>query len=167
MEAILEAHLLDDAQSDLIKALASSVRVQQTAKAPVTRMNHIAEEALRTHASWLELQDIPQPIVRSQRAIKESPRLSPVAMDKGARRAVVPPMSPLSSPLLLTATKPPPPKASFGDDIFSMEDDAVPTLNIGQSQSPPAGYTLPPPAWKSKPAQTPTRYVLSVMQRAF
>jgi hypothetical protein len=165
MEAILESHLLDGMQNDLIKDLSTFVRKQQAGKSPVTRSNLLVENALRRAADWLELQDIPQPLIRRQRTAKDSPKLSPVGLDKSTlpRRPSGPVASSLPNPPLASVTKSSSPKPTQGEDIFAMEDeivDAIPALNIGQPQAHTVGYTISTPAWKSKSAQTPARCVL-------
>ncbi|KAF8589240.1 hypothetical protein K439DRAFT_1527185 [Ramaria rubella] len=158
LEPIMESRLLDATPPDLIKSLSAFVRTRQAAKSPATRSNLIAETALRNAAAWLEMQDIPAPIVRTQRLVRDSPKLSPIVVDRGdrpgaARRASLPP----GSPAALGKPSPPrTPKPALGDDIFAMEDvvtDTIPALNIGQPQTPPPSYVVPRAAWKASPVQ--------------
>lgn len=148
LEAIMESRLLDDMHPDLIHTLSVFVRSLQADMSPIMRSNLIAETALRKASSWLELQDIPQPLVRSQWHAKDSPKLGPSSSDQSifSRRTSLPAVSPLSSPALDPTVRQLPPrtsKANQGDEIFVMDVpiDTIPTLHIGQPESPG-------PAWK-------------------
>jgi inhibitor of Bruton tyrosine kinase len=163
LEAIVESRFIDDMHPDLIKSLSVFVRSRQAKKSPIVRSNLIAETALRKASSWLELQDIPQPLVRSPWHAKDSPKLNPVSSDQSIfpRRTSLPGVSPLSSPALdATARQSPPrtPKPNQGDDIFVMDVpvDTIPTLHIGQAESP-GNYVVPVQAWKSKPSYGSSR----------
>ena len=163
LEAIMEGRLLDDMHPDLIKSLSTFVQSRQADMSPVTRSNLIAKTALHRSSSWLELQDIPQPMVRGQWHAKESPKLGPSVADQSSipRRTSVPAGSPLSSPALdATARQSPPrtPKPSQVDDIFVMDVpvDTLPTLDIGQPATP-VNYSAPGQAWKSKSSHGPSK----------
>lgn len=127
LECLLESRLFDDTAPDLIKRLSIFVRSEQAKKLPVSRSNRLVDEATTKNIEWLKLQDIPQPIVRSSKAIlaiRYSPRLSPVAPTIGkpnARRS--PPTAPVT---------PPPSKAidRLGDEIFAMDDEQIPALSL-------------------------------------
>ena len=164
MEAIMESRFLDSMQSELIEGLSGFVRKRQAEMSPVMRLNMMVEDAMRRNTEWLGLQDIPQPLVRNQRLMKESPKLCPVRLSKAAlpRHASGPIASPLSSPPPASLTKLDRPKLAQGDEIFTMEDEAVeaiPVLNIGQPRMPPSEFTVPTTAWKSTSAQDSPRYV--------
>ena len=65
METFLESRLLDDIPYSLVKQLSKFVRQRQLEKAPFSRGAAFVDTAMRKHAAWLDLQDIPEIIVRS------------------------------------------------------------------------------------------------------
>jgi hypothetical protein len=65
METFLESRLLDDIPYSLVKQLSKFVRQRQMEKAPFSRGSMFVDKAMRKHAEWLALQDIPETIVRS------------------------------------------------------------------------------------------------------
>ncbi|KAF8528711.1 hypothetical protein JB92DRAFT_2862754 [Gautieria morchelliformis] len=159
LEALMESHFLDNMDEDLMEGLSVFVRSRQADKSPIMRSNLIAETALRNASTWLELQDLPQPVIRSHPLARNSPKLDPVGYDQSTpRRSSVPTRSPLPSPALRDVTRYSPPRTP-ADEIFAMEDvhvDSIPTLHIGQPQSPTA-YTVPGHAWKSKSRYEPAK----------
>ena len=165
LEAIMESRFLDEMHPDLVMALSVFVRSRQTEKSPIMRSNVIVETALRKASSWLELQDLPQPIIRSRWSVREPSSKSDFpASDQPnlPRRSLVSTGSPLSSPILgATVRQSPPrtPKQGQAEDIFPMDFpvDSIPTLYIGQPQTPAANHTAPGQAWKSKSPQVPPK----------
>jgi inhibitor of Bruton tyrosine kinase len=163
LEALMESHFLDNMDEDLMKSLSGFVRSRQADKSPIMRSNVIAETALRNASTWLELQDLPQPVIRNYPLARNSPKLDPVGYDQSmARRASGPTRSPLPSPTLRAGTRHSPPRTpgpNQGDEIFAMEDvhvDSIPTLHIGHPQTP-TDYTVPGQAWKSKSRSEPAK----------
>ncbi|KAF8521208.1 hypothetical protein BU17DRAFT_88097 [Hysterangium stoloniferum] len=153
LEGLMETRLLDrehehqqgaESNTHLISALGTFIRARQADNAPFTHGHAkvIMDEALKKHAKWLEEQDIPGPIVRSQgqRSLKEknSPRLVPSARRVSGGLRGSPPIGAGSG------------GPAAGDDIFVMEDVSgmgesgaiIPPLNIG----PGVGLPGPPPA---------------------
>jgi inhibitor of Bruton tyrosine kinase len=87
METLLESQMLDDLTPDLVDQLGCFIRRQQTGKSPISRSNVLVNKAMANHADWLALQDIPQPIVRSNRhGFHKSPNLSPPSPRRIPRR---------------------------------------------------------------------------------
>ena len=164
LEAIMESHFLDDTQPELIKALSGFVRSRQAEKSPIMRSNTIVETALRKASSWLKLQDLPQPLVRTQWSGRDSLKLDAATPDQSSfpRRASIPAQSPFSSPILSATIKQSPPrtpKPGQGDDIFHMDDipvNSIPTLHIGRPQTP-SNYAVQGQAWKPKSPHVPTK----------
>lgn len=139
LESMLESRILDVMSPTLIRQLSCFVREMQTAKSPITRRNLLGKLAMDRHAEWLSLQDLPSPIVRSNKQLmrRDSARLSPPAPSSRVQRPVrVTPSAP--KPEVLSA-----PVGS--DDIFTMDDvDLVPVVNSDQSS--------PSAPWKSTSA---------------
>lgn len=148
LECLLENRLLEDMNMDLISQLAKAIRVEQTKKLPVSRSGRLVDEALKKHADWLGLQDIPQPIARSSKSIlapRQSPRLSPsyVNIAKATPRTPRTPHKSIpESPVFV------PKHGDAVDDIFSMDDEGIPPLSIG---SPGPSGLLPTASAKEGP----------------
>lgn len=154
MECLLESRLFDDMTPELIKELSIFVQQQQEKKLPISRSNILVDVALADNADWLKIQDIPQPIVRSTKAIvaiRQSPRLSPVAnVGKLTRRSSL--VQGVSPPL------PSPPMKALAEGrletegVFSMDDETIPTLSLepssGSAQAVPSRQPTTP--WKAK-----------------
>lgn len=144
METLLESRMLDDLSTALIKQLSMFVRARQAEKLPFTRSGQLIAEALKKHAAWLELQDIPQPIVRTaaRGPLGRSPKLSPVNLGKLARRMSG---ARLPSPASPTINYQAAPSAAGGasgagaDEIFVMDDETIPPLDL--AQPPPKEQT--------------------------
>ncbi|KZO89805.1 hypothetical protein CALVIDRAFT_523501 [Calocera viscosa TUFC12733] len=137
LESIMESRLLDEMPHDLLNRLGEHVRSMQAEQSPVARSGILVDEAMKTHANWLLLEDFPQPMQRSwKKMIKQSPRLSPIN-----------PMSPKISPMIKPRTSPPsnktahfkPPPVSMPDDggIFAMDED------VETSRIPPISLDVP------------------------
>lgn len=167
LECLLENRILEDMDMDLIAQLAKAIRVEQAKKLNVSRSNRLVDQAMKKHAEWLELQDIPQPIIRSSKAIlapKQSPRLSPTnpSVSKPLRTPRTPTMSIPESPVYA-----PKRDDTTSDDIFSMDDDSIPPLSLGSptptgilsaavtKDTPPRGSQAP--AWKA-PSTPASKY---------
>jgi hypothetical protein len=93
---------------DLLKRISSAVRTEQSNKALVTRSSFFVDRAMEKYGDWLRLQDIPQPIARTQ-PIKNR-------LEVSQRRSI--PDSPAPMPI----------SRSVSEDIFPMD---------GVSSSPP------------------------------
>ncbi|KAF8316609.1 hypothetical protein DL93DRAFT_745756 [Clavulina sp. PMI_390] len=134
LECLLENRILEDMHIDLVAQLAMAIQGEQAKKLNVSRSNRLVNEALEKHAEWLKLQDIPQPIIRSSKAIlapKHSPRLSPTTVNVGKTPRRSPKVLPGSPPVrALTSTK----EEGLGDDIFDMDDDPIPPLSLSSPE---------------------------------
>lgn len=167
LECLLENRILEDMDIDLIAQLAKAIQGEQAKKLNVSKSNRLVSQALEKHAEWLKLQDIPQPIIRSSRAIlapRHSPRLSPTATGVGKphpRSPRVLPHSPVHKP-----RKDDP----LGDDIFEMDEDPIPPLSLGSPEvTGPLTMTtsnelavkpaVSIPAWKA-PSVPASKYVI-------
>lgn len=132
LECLLENRILEDMDMDLIGQLAKAIRAEQAKKLHISRSNCLVNQALEKHADWLKLQDIPQPIVRSSKAIlapRQSPRLSPTAPAIGKPATRSPPRSIPESPMNRHRKD-----DNVGDDIFEMDEEHIPPLNLGSPQ---------------------------------
>lgn len=158
MECLLENRLVEDMDFDLIAQLGKAVRKEQSQKLPVSRSALLVNRGLEKHAGWLALQDIPQPIPRSSKAIlapRHSPRLSPttptVSKPSLTRPLKIVPESPKAQSKVDKVTS---------DDVFVMDDEGIPPLFIGSPErtitissdliQPSASRSAASPAWKAK-----------------
>jgi len=155
METLLESQMLDDMPPALIKQLSQFVRQKQSEKAPVSRSNLLVDKALKRQAGWLALQDIPQPIVRTNRfpARKDSSGLPSPSPNRRAHQPSVNGSLP-SSPTI--GSQPAPRPSLPGDDIFIMDDaDALPSSNMDHATQPQSrpkdvkDVTGPVAVWKA------------------
>lgn len=126
MESLLEARLLDDLSPWHVKQLVGVVQGYQAAKSPFSRsqLPVICATSVIKHREWLSVQDIPNTIVRSQaRALqKQSPKVS--------RKASQQPASPRTPSLPSVATARTPLLANASEDLFCMDENLVPPLNL-------------------------------------
>lgn len=118
LETLLESHMLDDLAPDLVKQLAAYIREEQARKAPLARSTVLVDSAMEKHHEWLENEDFPAAIVRTN-----GPRPPPIR-----KRSTVFAMEP--SPSIRS-------KVDTDDDgIFAMDGvDPIPPLNLGQQAS--------------------------------
>ena len=126
METLLEARVLDDLSPWHLKQLAGAVQERQAAKSPGSRLQlpFRLATSINEHREWLSVQDIPNPIVRSQ--LKAQPKPSP----KASRRASQQPASP-QTPSMPSVTMPRTPLlANMSEDLFCMDEVLVPPLNL-------------------------------------
>lgn len=133
LECLLESRLLDEMAPDLVSQLASFIRSEQAKKLPISRSNRLIDDAMLKNVDWLMLQDIPQPIVRSSKAIlaiRNSPQLSPVATTMGKPNRPSPPPTTPVTPSALKGVDP------LGDGIFTMDDDPIPALSLDGPTTP-------------------------------
>lgn len=151
MEALLESQMLDDLTPDLVEQLGGFVRHLQTKKSPISRSNALVNKAMETYADWLALQDIPQPIVRSNRhgPHKSSPIASPPSPSKMISRQPSRLLSPVSGPI----GGHPDPRRSIqaSDGILTVDDSDTfhtPTLDPLRR---PSSDSLAVSAWKGAP----------------
>ncbi|KAG9308137.1 hypothetical protein JVU11DRAFT_12491 [Chiua virens] len=124
MEMLLESRILDDLDLRVVRKLSEHARAQQATHSPVSRSDKLGHAALEKHKDWLALQDIPVPIISSQKVFtaKDSPRTSAPG---SARKTVGRQLwlySPTPSPVLRPSATPQPP---LGDEIFAMDDADV------------------------------------------
>lgn len=148
METLLEGRLLEELTPDLVKQLSKFVRQKQAEKAPITRQNKLVEKAMLNFGDWLALQDIPAPIVPSQRVgpLRDSPKMSPPTPFKKGRKPLghgSPVVRPQIAPHPIAATP-------SNDDIFIM-DEVVPSLTLEPTASSRPLDISPKPVgtWKS------------------
>jgi hypothetical protein len=133
LECLLENRILEDMAMDLIGQLAKAIQAEQAKKLHISRSNDLVNQALKKHADWLKLQDIPQPIARSSKAIlapRQSPRLSPTAPAIGKLVTRSPPRSIPESPV-----DRPRGCDDVGDGIFEMDEEHIPPLTLGSPQA--------------------------------
>lgn len=168
--------MLDDLHPHVVRQLSTFVQSQQERKLPLTRSNTMFDRAIEAHGDWLALQDIPQPIVRAvtKAALRQSPRLSPVALGskRNGRPSYGPPspsVSPRVSPSQVNtsitgssvrAAEP----AVAGDEVFMMDDEAhedIPPISLSSpAPGPPVSQPVPFSAnspWKVKVSQISAR----------
>ena len=126
METLLEARLLDDLSPWHIKQLVGAVQGHQAAKSPFSRLQLpvIRATSLNQHREWLAVQDIPNPIVRSQ------PKALPKPSPKASRKASQQPASPRTPSMPSVVTPRTPLLANASEDLFCMDENFVPPLNL-------------------------------------
>ncbi|KAH7907312.1 hypothetical protein BJ138DRAFT_1092865 [Hygrophoropsis aurantiaca] len=139
LEMLLESTMLDDLAPPVIAGLAEYVRKEQERKAPVSRSNKLARDALEKHAEWLATQDIPGPFVPSHthkyaNTNKDSPTAKKSRLPSlGHTPMVSPTLRPQRSLRVLGGRDP------AGDDLFAMDDaDAVPALDLSKAEPGPS-----------------------------
>lgn len=146
IETLLEGRYLSDLPHDLIRELSSFIRDQQFKKFPGTRSSHFIDRAMGKFGSWLALQDIPQPLVRSAQAhayTRQSPTMSPVmsgskALGRHSSPRILPSSSPRTSSILRDDEHP--------GHLFSMDGDpAIFTPNQQGESGSSSGVGVP---WK-------------------
>ncbi|KIJ35076.1 hypothetical protein M422DRAFT_233046 [Sphaerobolus stellatus SS14] len=167
LEAIMESRLLDrTAEFDvecLIPALGAFIRARQADGAPVTRAGLLVDEIMERHRAWVEVQDIPGPVLRTaMTGKKEGRRASSASLPK--------------SPVIVAS--PGGGVAGAGDDIFAMdlmggEANASAGGGIGSGEaSAGAGvgvgtYVAPKAAWKARAvSELPKVDMKSIMAEA-
>ena len=130
LETLLESRMLDDLPADLIKQFSAFIREEQQRKSPLSRSTRLVDAAMAKNKAWLELQDFPQPIVRSVTTARPPP--------VGRKRSVG--ASPVDSPAVRPLTSCRPTQAvqaqdGADDGVFVMDGvDAIPPLSLGQPQ---------------------------------
>jgi hypothetical protein len=154
METLLEARLLDDIPSRLVRQLASAVQVHQAAKSPFSRLQLPIDLAAseNQHREWLAAQDIPCPILRSQLSKVQQPKHS----SKTSRKTKTSqPASPArgGKPTVAVSRTPGPFQASGDEDLFCMDEGLVPPLSLDSAISTDELASTPkegPGPWKAK-----------------
>lgn len=164
LEAMLEARLLDTLDRDVLKNFALALRKRQQDKASWIRSVEPLDALMAKWADWLEEQDIPGPLTRSnaaQRASRTgaSPKLAPVQPGPGRRRSSVSAqlqgaISPLTSPTVVPADY----RAPGGDEIFEMDDEPVGSTAV-VPRAAPTGSPSTPLVWKTASTQATPRFV--------
>jgi len=156
METLLEARLLDDLSPQLLRQLASAVQDRQAAKSPFSRLQLPVYRAasVEQHREWLETQDIPCPVVRSQPKPSSKSKTTKPSPKMKASRKTVPslPASPARGAELNVSTRSPgPPLANAGEDLFCMDEALVPPLNLDAGHSSEELASIPKSGpWKAK-----------------
>lgn len=154
LELLLESRILDDLDPRVVRKLSEHTRAEQATQSPVSRSDKVGLAALEKHKAWLALQDIPVPVIPSQKlwSGKDSPRMSPPGSVKKVAGRQLRLYSPTTSPVLgpSAAVQPPP-----GDDIFAMDDaDGGLSLKLnlveasGREETPVESARL---GWKKNP----------------
>ncbi len=161
MESLLEARLLDDLSPWHIKQLSNAVQGHQASKSPFSRLQLPVNLAasVNEHREWLSVQDIHNPIVRSQ--LKAQPKPSPKPNRKLSQQPASP-GTPSKSSVAMPRT---PLLANISEDLFCMDEAIVPPLNLNLDVSVGAsadreelvGSTPKVGPWKAK--STPPRSV--------
>ncbi len=153
--------MLDELPSDIITNLATFMGQQQEKKSPVSRSNQQVLGALDRNAAWLREQDIPQPIIRSSKAIlaiRPTPRMSPANITLGGRATrPSPPTMSSNSPSLSRSVSDVPGGLFVMDEEISLPEPAVP-LNASISKDSPSEESPARGVWRSKAAVAP-KYV--------
>jgi inhibitor of Bruton tyrosine kinase len=164
LETLLESNMLADLTPDLVKQLSVFIRLQQETKSPVSRSTILVDKAMVSLGDWLDLQDIPKPVVPTVRAPlrdRDSPKLSPPTSYKsqktlrGSGPDVETPASPVRRPPMPIKGSPMIQAVSEGEDIFAMDAEPLPGLAIDTSAisaSPPeptVSEYRPLPKWKT------------------
>jgi hypothetical protein len=154
METLLESHMLNDLSPELIRQLSNAVRGEQLSKSGYTRSSRMLDKAMAAHGAWLALQDIPEPIVRTQNRSRDQTTSSP---GSGRRRqqTIDSPLaspSPVLTPLAFQVSA-----ASGDQDIFAMDDEPPGSPSIGAQKQLSSKPSLVWRALGSAP-----RYVLRV-----
>ena len=121
LELLLESRILEDLDPRVVRKLSEHTRAEQAVQSPVSRSDKLGLAALEKHEAWLALQDIPVPIVPSQKpwSGKDSPKLSPSGSAKKAVGRQLKLSSSATSLVLRPTGAPQPP---LGDEIFAMDD---------------------------------------------
>lgn len=123
METLLEGRMIDDLTPILIKQLTEFARKRQAEKFPITRSNKIYNRAALKYGDWLALQDIPHPVVPSNKvSISKDPRLSPPGPSRRNRRTSAISGSPVSPTLRPLVPSHPVHRVPSEDEIFLMDE---------------------------------------------
>ncbi|KAF8141324.1 hypothetical protein EV363DRAFT_1203942 [Boletus edulis] len=169
LEMLLESRILDDLDPRVVRRLSEHARVEQAVQSPISRFNKLGRVALEKHKEWLALQDIPVPIIPSQKpwSAKDPRKMSPPSSAKKVTGRQSRLHSPTTSPVL---------RPSAGDEIFTMDDtDEGPSLRLNPGQASGGEETHVPAAtvgsaatrlgWKKSPA-TPRTDLKAIMAEA-
>lgn len=157
IEMLLESRILDDLDPRVVRKLSEHARLEQAAQSPVSRSDKLGRAALEKHKEWLALQDMPVPIIPSQKlwSAKDSSKVSPPGSAKKLAGRYLKLYSPTASPVLRPSLAPPPPT---GDEIFAMDDaDGGPSLKLDLAhasggEETPVLVRSAKPGWKQNPA---------------
>ncbi|KAF8549155.1 hypothetical protein OG21DRAFT_1606575 [Imleria badia] len=172
IEMLLESRILDDLDPRVVRKLSEHACAAQAAQSPVSRSDKLGRAALEMHKEWLALQDIPVPIIPSQKlwSARDSPKMSPSGSTKKTMGRQSRLHSPTTSPLLRPSLAPPP----QGDEIFMMDDaDGGPPVKLDSAQAS-GGEEIPIPmitvgsarsGWKKSPA-TPRTDLKAIIAEA-
>jgi inhibitor of Bruton tyrosine kinase len=155
METLLEARLLDDLSPWHIKQLSGAVQEHQAVKSPFSRLQLPVNLSafVDEHREWLALEDIPDPIVRSQ------PKTHPKPSPKTSRKASQQSASPKTPSNPSVATHRASLLANTSEDLFCMDEALASPLNLSPGVAVGAsagreelGSTTKVGPWKSKSA---------------
>lgn len=150
LETLLESRMLDDLPADLIKQFSIFIREEQRRKAPWARSSTLVDDAMAKNKAWLDTQDFPQPIVRTN-----APR--PPAIRRKVSLVISPAASPAVRPLASTRAGVNTVVPDGADDgVFMMDSvDAIPPLSLSQPLTPrippvvsPDAGARPSAGWK-------------------
>jgi inhibitor of Bruton tyrosine kinase len=122
LETLLESRMLDELTSDLVNELGVYIRKQQALKSPISRTNRLVDKAMERNADWLAIQDIPQPLVRTNRLATNIPPpnlpiSSPARISRNLSASSIPPKSPSNAVKIDQSS-------TIAGDVFSMDDTA-------------------------------------------
>lgn len=158
IEMLLESRILDDLDPRVVRKLSEHTRAAQAAQSPVSRSGKLGRVALEKHKEWLALQDIPVPIIPSQKiwSAKDSSKMSPPGSAKKSMGRQLKLYSPITTPVLRPSSALPPPQ---GDEIFAMDNaDGGPSLKLNSAHANGGEEALvstigsTKPVWKRNPA---------------
>jgi hypothetical protein len=144
VEMLLESRILDDLDHRVVRKLSEHTCAEQAAQSPVSRFGKLGRAALEKHKEWLALQDIPVPVIPTQKlwSAKDSPKMSPPGSAKKATGRQSRLHSPTRSPVLCSSSAPP---LLPGDEIFAMDDTGGgPFLKLNSVQAGGSKETLVP-----------------------
>ncbi|CCM05596.1 uncharacterized protein FIBRA_07824 [Fibroporia radiculosa] len=171
METLLESRMLDDLEAHRIRELSSFIRQKQVEKYPVSRSDVLVRAAMETYGPWLASQDIPQPIVPTQRfgIFRDSPRLSPPGPNKRAHKLsqTSPPSSPSIRPEQsnrLNAVLPADEEMFVMDDVVASSATA-PNLTAFAKSDDTDTQSKPASGWKAV-SSTPKMDMRAIMAEA-
>ena len=135
IEMLLESRILDDLDPRVVRKLSEHARGAQATQSPVSRSDKLGRAALEKHKDWLALQDIPVPIIPSQKpwVVKDASKMSPPGSAKKTMGRQSRLVSPMTSPVLRPSLPPPP--LLEGDDIFVMDDGDGGSLKLNAVQT--------------------------------
>ncbi|KAF8325428.1 uncharacterized protein EI90DRAFT_3072829 [Cantharellus anzutake] len=163
-ECMLECRLLDGLPSEVVASLAATVRQQQAKEFPVSRSNQKVQAAMERNADWLHELDVPQPIMRSWKAIlamRPFVRKSPTNVTTGGRARRPSPSAVLPTYSVSEITR---------ESLFVMDEELTPQVMEPKGEEvaivPPFEEPSSKGVWRSKNAPVPKMDLRAIMAEA-